>query len=64
MKIPSKYTAWNKPRNEWTPLPRADITAELRREILDAVKSSGDAPERLDRFNTQVSEETLRCRVL
>lgn len=63
MKNPSEYTAWNKPRDEWTQLPRATITDQIRDEILKAVQCSREASERLDRFNTQVSEETLRCRV-
>ena len=63
MKILSEYTAWNKPRNEWTQLPRVDITVEIRDEILEAARFSEDVPEHLDRFSTQVSEETLRCRV-
>lgn len=63
MKNTSEYSLWNKPRNEWAELPRTELNPKVMCDISKAVQESQGDTKRLERFNTQVSEETLLCRV-
>lgn len=57
-------TLWNKPRGEWTALPRAAVTDAVIKEIQSAIQTPDDnSRERLERFSVSLSEETLRSRV-
>jgi len=63
MEKTSEYSLWNKPRGEWADLPRTELNPKVLGEISRAVQESQGDAKRLERFNTQVSEETLLCRV-
>lgn len=58
----AKYTPWNIPHEDWTPvLAGVEIDDATRQELTDAVKNfdKSELDERLRAYETKVSNETM-----
>ena len=58
----AKYTPWNIPQSDWTPvLEGVEINEATRQELTDAVKNfdNTELDERLRAYDTKVSNETM-----